>query len=181
MNENENDEVDDGRGVRFDQVPTAPQIFPILQNEGILALILLFNVHEKETMEFVKKNESSLVPQILEILKLPTTKRRGSTSAINLKSSLLDASRSSLTTLNTTTVPNELKNNACLLLNHLCNDVDIKNKYKDEILETLNALDEDIAGSNSNIDFVEDENTTYAGIKPDIIHDLVTQLKNKVV
>jgi len=45
----------------------------------------------------------------------------------------------------------------------------------------LNALDEDIAGSNSNIDFVEDENTTYAGIKPDIIHDLVTQLKNKVV
>jgi len=73
-------------------------------------------------MEFVKKNESSLVPQILEILKLPTTKRRGSTSAINLKSSLLDASRSSLTTLNTTTVPNELKNNACLLLNHLCND-----------------------------------------------------------
>jgi len=43
MNENENDEVDDGRGVRFDQVPTAPQIFPILQNEGILALILLFN------------------------------------------------------------------------------------------------------------------------------------------
>ena len=61
------------------------------------------------------------------------------------------------------------------------NIAEIKNKYKNEILETLNSLDEDIAGSNSNIDFVEDENTTYAGIKPDIIHDLVTQLRNKVV
>ena len=40
---NENEETEDGRGVRFDQVPTQPQIFPILQNEGILALILLFN------------------------------------------------------------------------------------------------------------------------------------------
>ena len=40
---NENEESEDGRGVRFDQVPTAPQIFPILQNEGILALILLIN------------------------------------------------------------------------------------------------------------------------------------------
>jgi len=182
MNENENDIDDSGREVRFDQVPTAPQIFPILQNEGILALILLFNNHEKETLELVKKNETSLVPQILEILKLPTTKRRGSSSAINLKSSTMDkdASRSSLASLNTASVPNELKNNACLLLNHLCNDADLKNKYKDEILETLSALDEDIAGSNSNIDFVEDENTTYAGIKPDILHDLVTQLKSKV-
>jgi len=182
MNENENDESDDGRGVRFDQVPTAPQIFPILQNEGILALILLFNVHEKDTMEVVKKNENLLVPQILEIIKLPSAKRRGSSSALNLKNNLMDkdASRSSLASLNTTSVPNELKNNACILLNHLCNDADIKDKYKDDILETLNALDEDIAGSNSNIDFVEDENTTYAGIKPDILHDLVNQLKNKV-
>ena len=75
-------------------------------------------------MEFVKKNEASLLPQILEILQLPTTKRRGSSSLINLKNNLMDkdASRSSLTSLNNTTVPNELKNNACLLLNHLCND-----------------------------------------------------------
>lgn len=42
MNDNENNENEDGR-VRFDQVPTQPQIFPILQNEGILALILLIN------------------------------------------------------------------------------------------------------------------------------------------
>jgi len=182
MNENENEESDDGRGVRFDQVPTSPQIFPILQNEGILALILLFNTHEKETLELVKKNENVLVPQILEIIKLPSAKRRGSSSAINLKNNLMDkdASRSSLASLNTTSVPNELKNNACILLNHLCNDAELKNKYKNDILETLNSLEEDISGSNSNIDFVEDENTTYAGIKPDLLRELVTQLKSKI-
>ncbi|ORX54710.1 hypothetical protein BCR36DRAFT_581596 [Piromyces finnis] len=181
INENENDEAEDSHGVRFDQVPTAPQIFPILQNEGILALILLLNVHEEETMQLIKKNENLLVPQILEIIKLPSTKRRGSGSAINLKSSSdKDASRSSLASLNTSSVPNELKNNSCILLNHLCNDADIKNKFKNDILVTLDALDEDIAGSSSNIDFVEDENTTYAGIKPDILHDLVSQLKNKI-
>jgi len=182
MNENENEETEDGRGVRFDQVPTQPQIFPILQNEGILALILLFNNHEKETMELVKKNEEVLVPQILEIIKLPSAKRRGSSSAISLKNNLMDkdASRSSLASLNTASVPNELKNNACILLNHLINDDDLKNKYKNDILETLNALDNDISGSNSNIDFVEDENTTYAGIKPDLLRELATQIKNKV-
>jgi len=181
MNENENDETEDSR-VRFDQVPTQPQIFPILQNEGILALILLINSHEKQTIEFVKKNEEVLVPQILEIIKLPSAKRRGSSSAINLKNNLMDkdASRSSLTSLNTTSVPNELKNNACILLNHLINDDDLKNKYKKDILETLNALEEDISGSNSKIDFVDDENTTYAGIKPDLLRELVTQLKNKI-
>jgi len=183
MNENENEVHDDSRGgVRFDQVPTAPQIFPILQNEGILALILLFNSHEKETLELVKKNDEILIPQILDIIKLPSAKRRGSSSAVNLKNNLMDkdASRSSLASLNTTSVPNELKNNACLLLNHLCNDDDLKNKFKNDILETLNTLEEDIAGSNSNIDFVDDENTTYAGIKPDLLRELVTQLKNKI-
>jgi len=78
-------------------------------------------------MELIKKNETLLVPQILEIIKLPSAKRRGSSSAINLKNNLMDkdASRSSLASLNTTSVPNELKNNACILLNHLCNDGNI--------------------------------------------------------
>lgn len=171
--------------VRFDQVPTSPQIFPILQNEGILALVLLFSTHESETMNQVKKNEDVLIPQILEIMNSPSIKRRGSNTSYSMRANSLteakENSRSqSMTSLTTTSIPNELKNNACLLLNHLCNDDGIKEKFKDEIMNTLASIDDSLAGSSSNIDFVEDENTTYAGIKPDLLRELVTQIKNKL-
>jgi len=91
-------------------------------------------------MELVKKNEEVLVPQILEIIKLPSAKRRGSSSAISLKNNLMDkdASRSSLASLNTASVPNELKNNACILLNHLINDGICFFKYVNYIYININ-------------------------------------------
>ncbi|KAL5034970.1 hypothetical protein BDV3_004459 [Batrachochytrium dendrobatidis] len=109
--------------VRFDALPIEGQVFPMIQNEGIVALTLICSMHPASTSKIIRFN-ASLIPTLFQILKSGLAAYTPTDSEVKLSQPLsMDRSTSTSPRSSVLTEPTvyslQTKTNVCLLLRTL--------------------------------------------------------------
>ncbi|KAJ3225596.1 hypothetical protein HK099_006536 [Clydaea vesicula] len=125
--------------VHFDALPVETAVFPNVQNEGIVALILMCSANPHVAFNIIKFY-SSLIPTVCKIIQSGINTE--SIEVARLESTGVNISDITEKTKENFIYPNEIKVNACLLLETLCKaEENFKIKVSSDCLESFSKVD----------------------------------------
>ncbi|KAJ3286654.1 Rap1 GTPase-GDP dissociation stimulator 1 [Borealophlyctis nickersoniae] len=132
----DNVEEGDDHHVHFDSVPLDGQVFPVVQNEGIVALILVTNGYPA-AIPRVARYHTFLVPALIKILKSGIAEDDNGTAGPRFA-----------TPGETQEYKDETKVNVCLLLEALCKgDDEFRTRVSSDVEPIVNRLNAAVSAS----------------------------------